>query len=193
MIRVFVVLVAAAIVSACAQPSTGGSQSAPLAGLSATAPTEVTVSVPLNFRTHLNGRSEVPVRETLAQGQAIFQLDKAGTTMFYRLIASNITNVTQAHIHLGPADGTGNIVVWLYPSTSPPAAAAGAGRHDGVLAAGQFTASHLINDLAGQDLEALLTQIRNGNAYVNVHTNDGVAPANTGPGDFPGGEIRGQL
>jgi hypothetical protein len=26
-----------------------------------------------------------------------------------------------------------------------------------------------------------------------VHTNDGVAPANTGPGDFPGGEIRGQI
>src|SRR5205807_7617422 len=25
------------------------------------------------------------------------------------------------------------------------------------------------------------------------HTNDGMAPPNTGPGDFPGGEIRGQL
>jgi hypothetical protein len=26
-----------------------------------------------------------------------------------------------------------------------------------------------------------------------VHTNDGVAPPNSGPGDFPGGEIRGQI
>jgi hypothetical protein len=26
-----------------------------------------------------------------------------------------------------------------------------------------------------------------------VHTNDGVDGPNTGPGDFPGGEIRGQL
>jgi hypothetical protein len=26
-----------------------------------------------------------------------------------------------------------------------------------------------------------------------VHTNDGVAPPDTGPGDFPGGEIRGQV
>src|SRR5262249_21762909 len=34
---------------------------------------------------------------------------------------------------------------------------------------------------------------RGGNTYVNVHTNDGVPPANTGPGDFPGGEIRGQI
>ena len=39
----------------------------------------------------------------------------------------------------------------------------------------------------------VLDKIRSGNAYVNVHTNDGVAPANTGPGDFPGGEVRGQL
>jgi hypothetical protein len=32
-----------------------------------------------------------------------------------------------------------------------------------------------------------------GAAYVNVHTSDGVEPPNTGPGDFPGGEIRGQV
>jgi hypothetical protein len=35
--------------------------------------------------------------------------------------------------------------------------------------------------------------MRTGNTYVNVHTNDGVAPANTGPGDFQSGEIRGQV
>jgi archaellum component FlaG (FlaF/FlaG flagellin family) len=38
-----------------------------------------------------------------------------------------------------------------------------------------------------------LGQIRSGNAYVNIHTNDGVAPPNTGPGDFQGGEVRGQF
>jgi hypothetical protein len=32
-----------------------------------------------------------------------------------------------------------------------------------------------------------------GETYVNVHTNDGVDPTNTGPGDIPGGEIRGQV
>jgi hypothetical protein len=30
-------------------------------------------------------------------------------------------------------------------------------------------------------------------AYVNVHTNDGVPPAGTGPGDLTGGEIRGNF
>ena len=39
----------------------------------------------------------------------------------------------------------------------------------------------------------VLDKMRSGNAYVNVHTNDGVAPTNTGPGDFPGGEVRGQF
>ena len=38
-----------------------------------------------------------------------------------------------------------------------------------------------------------LAAMRAGNTYVNVHTNDGAAPPNTGPGDFPGGEVRGQL
>lgn len=32
-----------------------------------------------------------------------------------------------------------------------------------------------------------------GQWYVTVHTNDGVDGTNSGPGDFPGGEIRGQL
>lgn len=39
----------------------------------------------------------------------------------------------------------------------------------------------------------VLEKIRAGNAYVNVHTSDGVPPNNTGPGDFPGGEVRGQI
>jgi hypothetical protein len=42
-------------------------------------------------------------------------------------------------------------------------------------------------------LSALVSALNNGNAYVNVHTNDGVDGINTGPGDFPGGEIRGQI
>jgi len=39
----------------------------------------------------------------------------------------------------------------------------------------------------------LMNAIESGNAYVNVHTNDGIAPTNTGPGDYPGGEIRGHF
>jgi hypothetical protein len=37
-------------------------------------------------------------------------------------------------------------------------------------------------------LAAVVEAMRSGNAYVNVHTDDGVDPADTGPGDFPDSE-----
>ncbi len=148
----------------------------------------ISAAVNRNFRTHLTGDEEVPVRVTNAQGQAIFQLSKDGTALSYRLIVANIENVVQAHIHLGQPGVNGNIVVFLFGLV-----AAGGGRTDGVLAEGTITSANLINDLAGQPLSALVEEMRAGNAYVNVHTNDGVGGINTGPGDFPGGEIRGQI
>ncbi len=50
-----------------------------------------------------------------------------------------------------------------------------------------------IDNVVATDLAAVLAAMASGATYVNVHTNDGVAPPNTGPGDFPGGEIRGQV
>lgn len=146
-----------------------------------------------NFGTALSGDEEVPARDTRARGSATFQLSAAGDAITYRLIVANIENVFQAHIHLAAAGTNGGIVVWLYPSTAPVPGPLGGGRIDGVIAEGTITAANLTGALAGQPLSALVTQLINGNAYVNVHTNDGVAPTNTGPGDFPGGEIRGQI
>ena len=47
----------------------------------------------------------------------------------------------------------------------------------------------------GVTFDSLLVLMRNGNSYVNVHTNNTVNDPtnNSGPGDFPGGEIRGQI
>ena len=116
------------------------------------------------------------------------RLGSDGLSISYKLIASNIENVIQAHIHIAPAGVNGPVVVFLYGLVP-----SGGGRHDGVLSEGTFTAANLVGPMAGQPLSALLAQIVAGNAYVNVHTNDGVAPTNTGPGDFPGGEVRGQI
>lgn len=146
------------------------------------------VSVPLNFRAHLSGQEVVPPRETGAQGQAVFQLSPDGTELSFVVIASNIENVTGAHIHLGEAGQVGPNVLFLYG----PVAAAG-GRTDGVVARGVITAANFINALARQPMSVLIQAIEAGNAYVDVPTNDGVAPAFTGPGDFVTGEIRGQL
>jgi hypothetical protein len=142
----------------------------------------------LNFVAHTVGEEEVPPRDTKAQGQAVFHLSADGTTMYYRLTVANINNVVQAHIHLAPRGTNGNIVVFLYGLVP-----SGGGRVNGVLAEGSFTAADFINDLLGDPMSDLIAAIQSGGAYVNVHTNDGVAPINTGPGDFPGGEIRGQV
>jgi hypothetical protein len=133
------------------------------------------------------------VNTSAARGNAIFHLNAAGTELSYKLIVANIDNAFMAHIHRGPAGSNGPIVVWLFPSTTPTAGPVGAGRLDGVIAEGTITAANFVGPLAGQPMSALLAALSSGNAYVNVHTNDGVNPVNTGPGDFPGGEIRGQV
>ena len=68
------------------------------------------------------------------------------------------------------------------------------------LAAATFDGSHVRPTadprcpIGVKTLADVLDRIREGNAYVNVHTSDGnTTPPNQGPGDFPGGEIRGQV
>jgi hypothetical protein len=143
-----------------------------------------------NWSSHLNGSQEVPARVTNGQGQAIFHLSPDGSALDYELIGSNIENVFMAHIHMAPPGVNGPIVVWLYPSTAVMPGPLGSGRHDGILAQGTITASNFIGPLAGHPMSDLVDALNTGNAYVNVHTNDGVDGTNTGPGDFPGGEIR---
>jgi hypothetical protein len=67
------------------------------------------------------------------------------------------------------------------------------GAVNGTLAEGTITAPDPGNGCGWADLAAVLAAMGSGATYVNVHTNDGVDPPNTGPGDFPGGEIRGQV
>ena len=180
---VSVVVVASA---ACSGTPTSPEYVVPLNSTAAEA-TSVKTSDPLSS-THLKGEHEVPPRETNAQGQAIMKVSADGTSVTYKLIASNIENVIAAHIHIGPAGANGPIAVFLFGTV-----ASGGGRHDGILAEGTFTAADFIGPLANQPMSALLAAMEAGNAYVNVHTNDGVGAQNTGPGDFPGGEVRGQI
>lgn len=133
-----------------------------------------------NFVAHLSGGEEVPAADTLARGNAVFQLNKEGSQLRYRLIVANVENVTMAHIHLAPAGANGPVVAWLYPS-APPASLI-PGRFDGVLATGVITAADLRGPLAGQPLSALVDAMLAGDAYVNVHTLQ-----------YPGGEVRGQI
>jgi len=153
-----------------------------------------------NWSVHANGSQEVPPRDSQGQAQAIFHLAPDGQSMDYKLIAANIDNVFMAHIHMVTTAPTapgvnGPIVVWLYPSTAVGVQAPlGGGRIQGVIAEGTITKDDLTGPLAGAaNLSVLIQAMRDGKAYVNLHTNDGVDPTNTGAGDFPGGEIRANI
>jgi CHRD domain len=91
-----------------------------------------------------------------------------------------------AHIHCGADGVNGPIGVTLFHA--PP----GGGPVNGILASGEITAPDPGNGCGWTTVAQVLAAMRAGNTYTNVHTNDGIAPPNTGPGDFPGGEIRGQ-
>ena len=112
-----------------------------------------------------------------------------GPTLLFRIDVEGLENPSAAHIH-GPADAANNagVRVNLCGASGVPACATGGDEpFTGVLATGTAT------QVAGISFDSLMVLLRNGNAYVNVHTNDGEAPTNTGPGDLSAGEIRGQV
>ena len=140
-----------------------------------------------DFTARLIGAEEVPPRATDAKGVATFQLSEDGMALSFSVNVSNIENVFAAHIHCGVKRVNGPVGVTLFMG------APGGGAVSGTLAKGTITAPDAGNACGWADLAAVVAAMNSGNAYVNVHTNDGVAPTNTGPGDFASGEIRGQI
>src|SRR5918997_1238178 len=143
---------------------------------------------PNNFFTaQLGGDQEVPPRTTNATGQATFQL-RDETQLDFTLNLVNVQNMIAAHIHCAPAGENGAVGITLFDPVIP-----GEGSVDVTSIRGSITAPDTENGCGWVDFAAVLEAVRNGNAYVNVHTNDGVDPPDSGAGDFPDGEIRGQI
>jgi CHRD domain-containing protein len=142
----------------------------------------------MTYRATLRGTEEVPTHPTTARGTATFTVSKDMSEIRYRLTVTNMKNVTEAHIHLGAPGENGPPVVMLYGPTSP-----GGGKKSGLLSSGSIRPSDLTGPLQGKTLQDLIAEMNANHTYVNVHSNDGVGESNTGPGDFPDGEIRGQI
>ena len=136
----------------------------------------------------INGAEEVPTRTTPATGKAEFEVSADGKSVKYKVTVDSLTNLVAGHIHIGKKGENGAVVVNLVPAGQP-----GNGKKTGVAGEGTFTAADLVGPLQGKTLADLLDAMDTSNAYVNLHTNDGVDPTNTAPGDYPGGEIRGQI
>lgn len=135
-------------------------------------PTPFAVTFPLS------GANEVPPRETDASGSITFTQSADGLSLDFDFTLTALENLTAAHIHLGGPGVNGGIVATLIADGAELDA---------------LTADDLVNELAGSTIADLVEMIEAGTVYVNVHTDDGVDPPNTGAGDFPGGELRGQI
>jgi len=144
-----------------------------------------------SFSATLTGAAQLPEPvNTKAEGVLKLVASADGKKLNYTLTVTNIKNPAAADMHLGPPIANGPLVARLFPTHG---AAPKKGDFSGVLVEGKLDASDLIGPLAGSALSDLIEEIRAGNAYVNVHTNDGVDPPNSGPGDYRLGEIRGQI
>jgi hypothetical protein len=122
------------------------------------------------FDAVLSPDNEVPARASGASGVARLTFD--GTTVTYKVLASNFNNYTQGHIHSGAAGANGPVRVTLLPFQTPALSIT-----QGTLVEGSFTAANV----TGIEFNALIEEMRAGTAYVNFHTTL-----------YPGGEIRGQ-
>ncbi|PTX48137.1 CHRD domain-containing protein [Melghirimyces profundicolus] len=124
----------------------------------------------------LRGAEEVPPVRTRAFGITHLLVSRDKKRLFYVLKVRNIRRFTQAHIHLGPRGVNGPIVAFLFGFTTP-----GISVNKGVVS-GTITADDLVGPLKGKTIADLVREMRRGNTYVNVHTEQN-----------PDGEIRGQI
>ncbi len=129
-----------------------------------------------DFTAKMSGKEVVPVVETMATGVADFNLSKDGKELTYSLRLTDIENVTAAHIHGAVMGKNGGPVAGLFAGPKKD------GKFSGEIAKGTITDKDLIGPLSGKTVGDLVKMIKDGGAYVNVHTEK-----------YPDGEVRGQI
>jgi hypothetical protein len=137
-----------------------------------------------SFTASLSGTNEVPAVTTSATGSATLSVSDAQIT--YTINVTNLQNAVLGHIHIAPAGENGPVRLNLCGTGAPePPCTSGTG----VLATGTNGTTVGAPPIT---FDSLLSAMRTGGAYVNVHTS---APGCTQgePGCNPGGEIRGQV
>lgn len=135
------------------------------------------------FIAKLRGENEVPPVQTNAFGVAEFKTNWDKTELFFFLEVKNIENFVQAHIHFGGPDENGPVLAFLFGADLDTLAEQnGISTRRGVVK-GVIRNKDIVDNKVGVcDVEDLLEQMRKGNTYVNVHTEQNLA-----------GEIRGQI
>jgi CHRD domain len=138
----------------------------------------------------LTGYEESPSVSTTGRGEFVATIDADSDRIDYSETFSGLqAPVTQSHIHVGQLGVNGSIVIFLCQTASNPDPTGLAPQcpQQGTVS-GTITSANVIQgsmapqQLAAGDLAAVITAIRAGVAYANVHTQVS-----------PGGEIRGQI
>jgi hypothetical protein len=147
-------------------------------GVIAPVPNQATAQEPgvQEFDAILTSAAEVPPVQSSASGFAELEVEEGSDNMEYGIIAINIDKVTKAHIHQGSSSEAGPVVATLFNPSTPT------GPITEELTAGSITSANLEGPLQGKQLSDLIALIQNGQAYVNVHTEQN-----------PDGEIRGTI
>lgn len=127
------------------------------------------------FKAKLTPKEELKQPKAKSSGHAEFKLSKDGKELSYKLKVKNISDVNGAHIHKGKKGEDGPPIVMLFTGEKK-------GKTTGVLSEGKITENDMMGDFKGKTLDDLVKMMRDGDTYVNVHTD-----AN------PDGEIRGQI
>lgn len=144
------------------------------------------------FGARLTGPQEAPSILSGARGTFEARLVDGGNALQYRLTYQNLTSpLFMAHIHIGQHGVNGGITIWLCDNPGGPLddptglAPACDGTTSGEVT-GTVDADNVIaiasQNVADGQFEKVLRAIREGVAYVNVHTTN-----------FGLGEIRGQI
>jgi CHRD domain-containing protein len=143
------------------------------------------------LRAILTGYEETPAAvSTTGRGEFSAVISDDGQTIHYRESFSRLQGkVTQSHIHVGQLSIGGSVVIFLCQTASNPDPTGLApqcpqeGTVTGVITSANVIAgSQAPQQLQPGDLAAVVTAIRAGATYANVHTDLS-----------PGGEIRGQI
>jgi CHRD domain len=141
------------------------------------------------IKASLIGYQEVPAVSTVASGEFSATISPDDESIDYELTYSGLQGmVTQSHIHVAQLSVNGSIVIWLCGTVTDPGPAGTQTCPQSGTIAGTITAANVVagatasQQLAAEDLAAVIAAIRAGVAYANVHTDLS-----------PGGEIRGQI
>ena len=137
------------------------------------------------LRARLAGTQEVPAVSTDASGG--FQARLVGEALHYELRYADLEGaISQAHIHFGQRSVNGGVAAFLCSNLGNGPTGTQACPASPATITGIITSTDVVGPaaqgLAPGEFDELVRALRNGTAYVNVHTNT-----------FPGGEIRAQL